>query len=121
MKTQTIPPRTLVHQRFRSLLTAIVGDLGGPAQLWTGEMQLARRAAWLCMQCELMEQKPVPEMAELSIYATVTSHLARVLNLIGLKRVPKDVTPTLQSYLEARQTEAREDRTLEDEGLEQER
>jgi hypothetical protein len=48
-----------------------------------------------------MEAKPVTELPELATYGTLTSHLTRALRVLGLKRVPKDVTPTLQSYLDA--------------------
>jgi hypothetical protein len=57
-----------------------------------------------------MEQKPHPEAVELALYGTLTSHLSRALKMIGLKRQLRDVTPTLQTYLDAvRQPEASED------------
>jgi hypothetical protein len=51
-----------------------------------------------------MEQHPAPSTADLAAYGTLTSHLGKTLRLLGLKRVPKDITsiPTLESYLEAR-------------------
>jgi hypothetical protein len=49
-----------------------------------------------------MEQKAPLDNAGLAQYGTLTSHLSRALKLLGLKRVLKDMTPTLQSYLEAR-------------------
>jgi hypothetical protein len=48
-----------------------------------------------------MEQHPAPSTADLAIYGTLTSHLARTFKLLGLKRQPRDVTPTLQSYLDS--------------------
>jgi hypothetical protein len=59
-----------------------------------------------------MEQHPAPSIAELAAYGTLTSHLTRALRLLGLKRLPKDVTPTLQSYLDA----ARQPTDTEQEG-----
>ena len=32
-------------------------------------------------------------------YGTLTGHLARTLNILGLKREPIDVTPALHQYL----------------------
>jgi hypothetical protein len=55
--------------------------------------------------CEKLESKPATELPEVALYGTLTSHLARTLKVLGLKRVPKDVTPTLQSYLDARAAE----------------
>jgi hypothetical protein len=83
-------------------MAGIIGDLGGYAQLSTGEKQLARRAAYISMHCELMEQHPAPSTADLAVYGTLTSHLVKTLRTIGLKRLPKDVTPTLRDYLDAR-------------------
>jgi hypothetical protein len=42
-----------------------------------------------------------PSAADLAQYGTLTAHLCKTLKMIGLKRVPRDVTPTLQSYLKA--------------------
>jgi hypothetical protein len=95
------PPQELAVRRFRDLMSGIASDLGGRDQLSTGEMQLARRAAYLCAHLEIMEQHPAPSTADLAIYGTLTSHLARTFKLLGLKRQPRDVTPTLQSYLDA--------------------
>ena len=58
-----------------------------------------QRAAWISLQCEKMEAKERPEYPEIALYGTLTSHLARTLKVLGLKRQPRDVTPTLQSYL----------------------
>jgi hypothetical protein len=102
------PPQSITLRRFHGLLLGIVNDLGGRDALSTGEIQLARRAAWISMHCELMERKETTELPELAIYGTLTSHLARTLNLLGLKRVPRDVTPTLRDYLEARRIEPAE-------------
>jgi hypothetical protein len=92
------PPPTVIR-RFHNILTGITGDLGGRSALSTGEFQLARRAAYISMHCEKMEQHPAPSTADLALYGTLTAHLARALKLLGLRRVPKDVTPTLGDYL----------------------
>jgi hypothetical protein len=94
------PPQVI--RRFHDIMAGIIGDLGGYAQLSTGEKQLARRGAYISMHCELMEQHPAPSTADLAVYGTLTSHLVKTLRTIGLKRLPKDVTPTLRDYLDAR-------------------
>jgi hypothetical protein len=91
-------------RRFCSLLLGIVSDLGGQDALSTGELQLARRCAQISVQCEIMEQKAAEgETFDVTGYGILTGHLTRALRAIGLKRVPRDVTPTLQDYLDAAQ------------------
>jgi hypothetical protein len=77
-------------------------DLGGAEVLSAGEQQLIRRCAMISVQCELMEQKAVAgETFDATTYGTLTGYLTRTLSALGLKRVPKDVTPTLRAYLDA--------------------
>jgi hypothetical protein len=93
---------TPVAYRFRLLLDGITGDLGGKSALSTGELQIARRCAFISTQCEIMErQAAIGETFDVTAYGTLTGHLVRALNALGFKRVPKDVTPTLQHYLDA--------------------
>jgi hypothetical protein len=91
-----------ISVRFHSLLVNIVNDLGGKGALSTGQLQLAKRCAWVSVQCEALERKEIFEPADVTAYVSMMSNLARTLKTLGLKRQPRDVTPTLQSYLEAR-------------------
>ena len=51
-------------------------------------------------QCELMEAEAVQGKPLNAIaYGTLTGHLTRTLNALGLKREPIDVTPVLNEYL----------------------
>ena len=75
-------------------------DLGGSESLTEGQQQLVRRCAMISAQCELIEAetvhgKPLNAIA----YGTLTGHLTRTLNALGLKREPIDVTPVLNEYL----------------------
>jgi hypothetical protein len=36
-----------------------------------------------------------------TVYGTLTGHPTRTLGVLGLKRQPRDITPTLRDYLEA--------------------
>jgi hypothetical protein len=55
-------------------------------------------------QCELMEQETVGGKPLNAItYGTLTGHLTRTLNALGLKREPIDVTPDLHEYLDTLQ------------------
>jgi hypothetical protein len=37
----------------------------------------------------------------LTVYGLLTGHLSRAFKVLGLKRQPRDVTPTLKDYLAA--------------------
>ena len=54
----------------------------------------------LSVQCELMEQEAMAgQQLNASAYGSLTGHLTRTLNALGLKREPIDVTPALHQYL----------------------
>jgi hypothetical protein len=94
--------KTAISIHSRSVLDSIVADLGGEGALSTAEMILARRCAWLTTMCESLERKAAPlEPAEVSSYVLMTGHLARTLRALGLKRRPRDITPSLKDYLAA--------------------
>ena len=82
-------------------------DLGGSEFLTEAQQQLIRRCAMISAQCELIEAetvhgKPLNAIA----YGTLTGHLTRTLNALGLKREPIDVTPALHEYLDTLQAPA---------------
>jgi hypothetical protein len=86
-------------KRFRTV-AAIAFDLGGRENLTEAQQQLIRRCAMLSAQCELMEAETVQGKPLNAIaYGTLTGHLTRTLNALGLKREPIDVTPVLNEYL----------------------
>ena len=100
-----IDGRTLIARRFRDVYAAITGDLGGAGDLSEGERQLARRAASLSVQAELIEARLVRgEQVETEDYVRLVNALTRTLTTVGLKRRAVDVTPSLSDYLEAKDT-----------------
>ena len=93
--------RSVIARRFRDLVAAIVEDLGGVDAITEGELQLVRRAASLCVQCELLEAEAARGAAlEIDSYVKLVNALNRTLGSIGLKRRPRDVTPDLRDYVE---------------------
>jgi hypothetical protein len=93
-------PNSPVFRRFHGLLNDIVNDLGGRGGLSTGQLQLARRCAWISAQCEAIEQRHVPgDTANLLVYGVLTGHLARAFRSIGLER--RMPTLNLTDYLAA--------------------
>ena len=55
----------------------------------------------ISVACELMEKEAISGQPLNAIaYGTLTGHLTRTLNALGLKREPIDVTPALHQYLD---------------------
>ena len=97
-------------RRFRDVLSEIISDLGGPDQLSEAQRQLARRAATISLECERLESKAVADVAiDLEVYGQLTDRLGRTFGRLGLKRVARDVTPTLDQYLAANYADREDD------------
>jgi hypothetical protein len=90
-------------RRFRNLSERLTEDLGGVDFLSAAEKVLVQRCAMIATECERMEREALSGRVPLdaTVYSTLTGQLTRTLNAVGLKRVPRDVTPTLQHYLDA--------------------
>jgi hypothetical protein len=83
-------------RRFRDVLAEIVSDLSGADCLSEGQRQLARRCATIAIACERMEGDVAAGKAiDLDAYGQLTDRLGRAFTRFGLKRVPRDVTPSL--------------------------
>jgi hypothetical protein len=97
------PGDTKWARRFSDILAEIVIDIGGADQLSEGQRQLARRCATIAIECERMEgEAAAGEKIDLDLYGTMTDRLGRAFHRLfpGLKRQQRDVTPTLQTYLQ---------------------
>ena len=71
-----------------------------------GQRQLARRCATISIECEKMEGEAAQGRdIDLFTYGTLTDRLGRALQRLGLKRVPRDVGPTLADYLQQQASE----------------
>lgn len=84
--------RTAAARRARELVEALETDLGGDPT--TGERELIKRAALLgaiTEDCEVrwLERRP----ADLTLYGTLVDRQRRILEALGLRRRPRDVTP----------------------------
>jgi hypothetical protein len=100
---EAIDGRSREARRFRDVVAEIVSDLGGPDTLSEGQRQLARRAAMLSVQCEVMEGNAVAGKAiDLETFGKLTDRLGRTFQRLGLRRKQRDVTPNLRDYLKQR-------------------
>jgi hypothetical protein len=101
--------RTPWARRMRDVLEMHISDLGGTGAASAAELSIARRAAVLTVELEKMEgafavSDATPE--QLTLYQMTANSLRRMLESLGLKRRPRDVTPHLNSYLEGAYGEA---------------
>jgi hypothetical protein len=95
-----IDGRSKEARRFRDVLAQILDDLGGVERLSEGQKQLARRAALMSLECEKLEAKAVAgEEIDLEAFGKLTDRIGRAFQRLGLKRQPRDVTPSLAQYL----------------------
>ncbi len=88
-------------RRYRDIISARATDLGGLEVLTQAQLSLIKRAA--TMECELegMEgQLSRGEEISLDLYTRTAGHLRRYCETLGIKRVPRDVTPELGFYIE---------------------
>ena len=82
-------------------------DLGGRDVLSEGELSLIRRASALECELEAMEARMSRgDEVNLELFGRLTDRLGRALQRIGLKRRPRDVTPSLADYLAGLQAES---------------
>jgi hypothetical protein len=95
--------RTAAARAARDLMADIESDLGGRDQLSTGELQLIQRA---CITGAILEDMETAWLAggliDVSSYVALGNAQRRYLETVGLKRAPRDVTPTLKQYLDAK-------------------
>lgn len=92
--------RSLVARRYRDISTAILIDQGGLDQCSESRQQLIRRFAAAAVLAEQMESRLANgEQIDVAEHATLSSTLVRLAAKIGIDRVPREVTPTLQEYL----------------------
>jgi len=98
-RVEGLDGRTQAARRFRDLVEFVTADLGGADLLSEGQRQLVRRASALAIMCEAIEADLARDLPfDISNYLASTNTFRRVIETLGLKRVPKDAT-TLSDYL----------------------
>ena len=90
-------------RRLRDLIALHLSDLGGEDATSEAERSIVRRIATLTVELERMESgfatagEALP--AQIDLYQRTANSLRRLLESIGLKRVPRDVTPSVADYV----------------------
>jgi hypothetical protein len=92
-------------RRCRELIADHLADLGGEDNASSAERSIIRRAAVLSVELELLESQFAlagqATVEQLDAYQRCASSLRRLFESIGIKRRPKDISPTLSEYLAA--------------------
>jgi hypothetical protein len=92
--------RTAAYRETRKLIDEIEADCGGRDMLSTGERQLVQRAAVLGAVLTDTESRWIEgEPVDLTGYCTIVNAQRRLLETIGLRRQPRDVTPSVAEYV----------------------
>lgn len=98
--------RSAVARRYHDICAAIAADQGGADRMSEARLQLVRRFAAAAVLAEQMEARLARgEKIDVGQHAHLSSTLCRLAQRIGLKRVARDVTPTLHEYMATRTAE----------------
>ena len=93
-------PKSAWSRRWHDLFVGHVNDLGGVDMLSQAQFSLIRRASSIECELERLDAKlSAGEEIDLSAYAGVSGHLRRMFETLGLKRVARDVTPSLSDLM----------------------
>jgi hypothetical protein len=96
-------------RRCKDVIAAHVADLGGVDNCSAAERSIIRRASTLTVELERLEARFATageaNTADLETYQRCANTMRRLLESVGLRRRPRDVTPTLAEYLSARDAE----------------
>lgn len=108
--------RTIWARRLRDLLALHLSALGGEEMVSPAEQSIIRRASAITVELELLEERFAlaggASADDLDLYVRASGGLRRLLESIGLKRVPRDITPPTLADI-ARDIDARAE-TVED-------
>ena len=93
--------RCTAARRAQELVKSIHADLGGEAQLATGEKQIVQRAALLgCLAEDLEARWLSGEPIDPGALCAIGNAQRRLFEAVGLRRQPRDVTPSVAEYVE---------------------
>jgi hypothetical protein len=95
-----VDQRSSVARRFRDIIADVVIDLGGPDHVTATRLHLVRRfAAQVCLAEGMEARYASGEHIDVGRHCKISSTLTRLAQRIGLKRVPRNVTPHLHDYI----------------------
>lgn len=109
-----IDRRTTASRRVREVMASIESDLGGSDHLSTAQRILVQRIA---VQSAIIESQEAAwargEAIDTGALTTMVNALRRNLETIGLQRIARDATLTLEQYVASRYGQADADDAAE--------
>ena len=110
----SVDGRSVWAALMRDTLNAMLNHLGGEDNVTEPQRMLS--AASPRFEAELIHLEDrfacasiegrAPDVASLDLYSRMSSAQRRTLEAIGLQRVPRDITPTLDEYLRDKEAAA---------------
>ncbi len=98
--------RSRIARRYHDITSQLAADQGGADTLSEARLQLIRRfAASACLAEQMESRLANGEQIDLAEHALLSSTLVRIAARLGLDRRARDVTPTLEAYLQAKHAE----------------
>jgi hypothetical protein len=92
--------RSVIARRYRDIANAIfVDQAGGADQCSEARKQLIRRFAAAVLAEQMESRLANGEQINIQEHATLSSTLVRLAQRIGIDRVARDVTPSLDEFL----------------------
>lgn len=94
--------RSVWVRRLRDLIDLHMSDLGGADNISEAERSIVRRASTLEVELERLELRFATgeaEPADLDLYQRTSNTMRRHFEALGLQRRTRDVTDTIQSYI----------------------
>ncbi|MER9421451.1 hypothetical protein NKI88_03200 [Mesorhizobium sp. M0317] len=97
--------RTYWARRVREVMALHISDLGGADACSEAEKSVVRRISVLTIEMEKLERRfanAAPDQIshpDLDMYQRGANTLRRLLDMTGLQRRSRDITPTLDQYL----------------------
>jgi hypothetical protein len=104
-----IDGRSLLARRYGEISLAILIDQGGIEACSEARQQLIRRFSASAVLAEQMEAKLANgEQIDINEHAKLVSTMVRVAKRIGIDRIARNITPTIDQYLRDNTLEAAE-------------
>jgi len=101
--------RSVWARRMRDLIELHTSDLGGVDACSHAERSILRRVACLSVELEHLETKFASEgpatPQDLDLYQRTSNSLRRLLESVGIKRRMRNITPSVDEYLNAKAEE----------------
>jgi hypothetical protein len=100
--------RTTAAKQFEAIASGIAADLGGEDRLSTVQKHLVEAFAGCAVVLSDINTRAMTgvEQIDLLAYSTAVSTLVRVANKLGIRRLPRDITPPgVADYLQHKERE----------------